>query len=74
MRLCHSLQVLKCLHHPDKHVHREAFRFARALSQQVRDRTDARCILAQPGGAFACLGLCSNMRSSSQTAPRFRVP
>jgi hypothetical protein len=27
-------EVLRLLHHPDKHVHREAFRFARALSQQ----------------------------------------
>ncbi len=28
------VQVLKLLHHPDKYIHREAFRFARALCQQ----------------------------------------
>lgn len=29
------MQVLKLLHHPDRYVHREAFRFADALIQQA---------------------------------------
>ena len=29
-------EVLRLLHHPDVYVHREAFRFASALTQQVR--------------------------------------
>ncbi len=28
-------QVLPLLHHPDEHVHREAFRFTSALASQV---------------------------------------